>query len=47
MPEKIELENVNTPGRTERVDRAKYMAMREALLAALPDAAPGQLYRVV
>lgn len=42
MPEqKIEIENVNTPGRTERVDRAKYLAMREALLAVLPDEAPG------
>ena len=33
MPDdKIEIENVNTPGRTERVDRAKYIAMRDALL---------------
>ena len=42
MPDdKIEIENVNTPGRTERVDRAKYVAMRAALLAVLPDEAPG------
>lgn len=41
MPEKIEIENVNIPGRTERVDHTKYMAMRKALLAALPDTAPG------
>lgn len=42
MPEdKIEIENVNTPGKTERVDRAKYTAMRKALLAVLPKAAPG------
>ena len=42
MPEdKIEIENVNTPGRTERVDRAKYLAIRSALLAVLPSAAPG------
>ena len=41
MSEKIEIENVNIPGRTERVDRTKYMAMREALLAALPDQEPG------
>ena len=39
--DKIEIENVNTPGRTERVDRAKYLAMRDALLAILPDKAPG------
>lgn len=42
MPEdKIEIQNVNTPGRTERVDRAKYQAMREALLAVLPAKTPG------
>lgn len=39
--EKIEIRNVNTPGRTERVNRAKYDAMRAALLAVLPDRAPG------
>ncbi|MXN45463.1 hypothetical protein GR138_09690 [Shinella kummerowiae] len=39
--EKIEIQNINVPGRTERVDRTKYLAMREALLAALPDKAPG------
>jgi hypothetical protein len=42
MPdEKIEIDNVNVPGRTERVDRAKYLAMRAALLAVLPVDAPG------
>lgn len=42
MPDdKIEIENVNKPGKSERVDRDKYQAMRKALLAALPDAAPG------
>jgi hypothetical protein len=42
MPDdKIEIENVNSPGRTERVNCAKYEAMRKALLAILPDAAPG------
>ena len=42
MPEdKIEIENFTSPGRTERVNRAKYEAMREALLAILPDKAPG------
>lgn len=39
--EKIEIENINTPGRTERVNRAKCEAMRDALLAVLPDAPPG------
>ena len=42
MPDdKIEVENINTPGRTERLDRAKYEAMRDALLQVLPDEAPG------
>jgi hypothetical protein len=39
--DKIEIENFTSPGRTYRVDRAKYEAMRGALLAVLPDAAPG------
>ncbi|AWV06115.1 DUF6958 family protein [Marilutibacter maris] len=42
MPDdKIEIENINTPGRTGRVNRGKYLAMRDALLAVLPDRAPG------
>lgn len=42
MPEeKIEIENFTSPGRTARVNRAKYEAMRDALLAVLPDTAPG------
>lgn len=39
--EKIEIENVASPGRVVRVDRAKYEAMRKALLNVLPDTAPG------
>jgi hypothetical protein len=39
--EKIEIENINKPGYTERVDRAKYEAMKEALLSVLPKASPG------
>ncbi len=42
MPDdKIEIENVSTPGRIERVARAEYFAMRGALLAVLPREAPG------
>ena len=42
MPEeRIEIENITSPGRTERANRAKYEAMRSALLAVLPDATPG------
>ncbi|UXB18312.1 hypothetical protein K7566_11845 [Stenotrophomonas maltophilia] len=38
-PERIEIESITTPGHIQRVDRAKYLAMRHALLRALP--APG------
>lgn len=42
MPDdKIEIESITTPGRTERVDRANYTAMRAALLAVLPDEVAG------
>ncbi|MEL6871006.1 MAG: hypothetical protein AAFO81_14495 [Pseudomonadota bacterium] len=39
--EKIVVENINTPGRTSRVNAAKYQAMRTAYLAVLPASAPG------
>ena len=39
--DKIEVENINTPGRTTRVDRVKYEAMRKALMSVLPKGAPG------
>ena len=35
------IENINSPGRNERVDRAKYEAMCKAFLAVLPDVPPG------
>ena len=38
---KIVVENVNHPGKTHRVDRIKYEAMKRAMRAALPDEAPG------
>jgi hypothetical protein len=44
MPEahaKIEIESITSPGFKERVDRVKYMAMREALLPLLPLSPPG------
>lgn len=41
MSDKIAVENINTPGRTTNVDKAKYLAMKEAMLAILPHAAPG------
>lgn len=39
--EKIEVENINTPGRITRVNRAKYEATRTALIQTLPATAPG------
>lgn len=39
--EKIEIENFTSPGHVYRVDRAKYEAMRDALLAVLPLGKPG------
>jgi hypothetical protein len=37
----VVVRNVNAPGREHRVNRAKYEAMKKALLAALPAEAPG------
>ncbi|MBY6047108.1 DUF6958 family protein [Vannielia litorea] len=39
--DRIEVENVNTPGKTTRVNRPKFEAMRAALLSVLPTAPPG------
>ncbi|WP_375597248.1 DUF6958 family protein [Devosia sp. Naph2] len=39
--DKITIGNVNHPDHSERVDRAKYMAMHEALMAILPTEPPG------
>ena len=36
MSDKIEVENINTPGRVTRVNAAKYNAMASALLAGMP-----------
>ncbi|MHA6298675.1 DUF6958 family protein [Devosia sp. CAU 1758] len=41
MAEKIEIENVGQPGKIYRVDADKFTAMKAAVLAALPDEAPG------
>lgn len=38
---RVTIENVNHPGSTSTVDGAMYAAMRAALLAVLPPAAPG------
>lgn len=39
--EKVEIENPNSPGKVERVDAAKYGAMRTALLAVISSDPPG------
>jgi hypothetical protein len=39
--ERILVENINVPGRTTRVNAAKYHAMRRAMLQVLPFEEPG------
>ncbi|WP_245197083.1 MULTISPECIES: DUF6958 family protein [Labrys] len=41
LVERIAIQNVISPGHVVRVDRAKYEAMKAALLAVLPDISPG------
>ena len=38
---KIAVENVNVPGQTSNVDKIKYLAVKKALVDALPKKAPG------
>ena len=38
---KIEVKNVNVPGYVTKVDKAKYEAMKKAMLKALPKRPPG------
>ncbi len=41
MSDKIDVENINTPGRTSRVDAAKYNAMKAAMLKVMTKTPPG------
>lgn len=41
ISDKITIESITSPHHTERVNRAKYMAMREALMKVLPGDPPG------
>ena len=41
MAEKIEVRNINSPDHITRVDKAKYEAMRDAVLKVIPSEAPG------
>ena len=47
MSDKIAVENINTPGRTTNVDKAKHLAMNDAMLATLPKAYPGMTAKEV
>ncbi|MCK0095180.1 hypothetical protein MWU60_06330 [Yoonia sp. F2084L] len=47
MSDKIAVENINTLGKTTNVDKAKYTAMKDAMLATLPKAAPGMTAKEV
>lgn len=38
---KIEIESITSPHQKQRVDRVKYLAMRDALLKVLPSNPPG------
>lgn len=40
-PDMIDVENVGQPGKTYRRERVRYEAVRDAVLAVLPAAAPG------
>ncbi len=39
--DRVEMLNVNSPNHVVRVERAKYDAMRDAMLAVVPAEAPG------
>lgn len=41
MSDKIEVRNINSPDHITRVDKAKYEAMRDAMLKILPAEKPG------
>lgn len=41
MSDKIEIENINTPGVTTRVNAAKFTTMRAAMLHVMPRVPPG------
>ncbi|WP_439569462.1 DUF6958 family protein [Sphingopyxis sp.] len=39
--ERVEMRNIISPGHVMRVDKAKYEAMKDAMLAVVPADAPG------
>ena len=44
MSEKIEVRNINAPEHVTRVDKAKYEAMRDAVLKVVISEKPGMTY---
>ncbi|WP_417607283.1 DUF6958 family protein [Primorskyibacter flagellatus] len=42
--EMIEVESITQPGKIKRVNRAKYLTMRDAFLPVLPTEAPGMTF---
>ena len=45
--EKIEIENVNTPGRKTNVNAVKYREMKSSLLKVLPTKSPGLTHKEI
>ena len=45
--DKIEVENINTPGEKKNVDAVKYNEMKSALLTLLPSSSPGLTQREI
>ena len=41
MSEKIEIENINVPGKVSRVEKTKYEEIKRCLMSVLPEQAPG------
>lgn len=41
MNDKVEVLNINHPGKSSNVDATKYQAMKKALLKVLPSSSPG------
>ena len=45
--EMIEIENINTPGRTSRVNQKKYEIIKKAMLEILPTRSPGFTHKEI
>ncbi len=47
IPDKIDVQNINTPGKTTRVNAAKYRAMHDAMLGVMSKTAPGDTAKTI